>query len=520
MLDAHIAQQLKSYLANIKQEIVLTAAYNDSDKSAEMQTLLEEISQMSDKVSLTTTDDASRSPAFSVSRVNEPARIHFAGIPMGHEFTSLVLALLHTGGHPMKLEQDEVAQIQALEGPLHFETYISLSCQNCPDVVQALNMLSVLNPAISHVMIDGGIYPDEVEQRQIMSVPSVYLNGQAFGQGRMTLPEIITKLDSGAIEKTVEKINQKDPFDVLIIGGGPAASAAAVYAARKGIRTGMVGERFGGQLMDTLTIENFISVPETEGPKLTAALAQQVTSYGVDIIDLQRAKNISQQSDGTLHVDLESGAALQSRSVIIATGAKWRELGIPGEDTYRGRGVAYCPHCDGPLYKGKSVAVVGGGNSGVEAAIDLAGVVAHVTLLEYADELKADAILQTKLYSLDNVKVITSAQSQQIIGENGKVSELVYTDRLSGTEERLSLAAVFIQIGLVPNTDWLTGSIDLSPYGEIETDAHGATSMAGVFAAGDVTTTPYKQIIIAMGDGAKSALGAFDYLIRQNTTSE
>ena len=516
MLEANIAAQLKGYLANLKHDIVLVSSLDDSAKSAELAELLDEIASMSSLVSLTQSDDSSeRTPSFAVTRPGESASVRFAGLPMGHEFTSLVLALLHIGGHPMKLDDDMIAQVKAIEGEFHFETYISLSCQNCPDVVQALNMMSVLNSGISHVMIDGGLYPDEIETRQIMSVPTVYLNGGVFGQGRMTLSEIVAKLDSGADQKAAEKINKKNPFDVLIIGGGPAASAAAIYASRKGLRTGIVSERFGGQLNDTLAIENFISVQETEGPKLASAIEQQVKSYDVDIMELQRSKTMSSNGD-QITVELENGASLQSQSVIISTGANWRELGIPGEEQYRGHGVAYCPHCDGPLYKGKDVAVVGGGNSGVEAAIDLAGLVNHVTLLEYADELKADTILQTKLATLSNVTVNTSAQSTEVLGDDSKVTGLVYIDRASGDEKNIDLAGIFVQIGLLPNTDWLKGIVDLSEYGEVEVDDHARTSMEGVFAAGDVTTTPYKQIIIAMGDGAKAALSAFDYLIRQD----
>ena len=515
MLEANISTQLKGYLANLQHEIVLASSLDNSAKSVELAELLNEIASMSSLVTLIQSDDSSeRTPSFAVTRPGESASVRFAGLPLGHEFTSLVLALLHIGGHPMKLDDDMIAQVKAIEGEFHFETYISLSCQNCPDVVQALNMMSVLNSGISHVMIDGGLYPDEIETRQIMSVPTVYLNGEVFGQGRMTLPEIVAKLDSGADQKAAEKINKKNPFDVLIIGGGPAASAAAIYASRKGIRTGIVSERFGGQLNDTLAIENFISVQETEGPKLASAIEQQVKSYDVDIMELQRAKTMSSNGD-QITVELENGASLQSQSVIISTGANWRELGIPGEEQYRGHGVAYCPHCDGPLYKGKDVAVVGGGNSGVEAAIDLAGLVNHVTLLEYADELKADAILQTKLATLSNVTVNTSAQSTEVLGDDSKVTGLVYIDRTSGDEKNIDLAGIFVQIGLLPNTDWLKGMVDLSEYGEVEVDDHARTSMDGVFAAGDVTTTPYKQITIAMGDGAKAALSAFDYLIRQ-----
>lgn len=517
MLEANIATQLKSYLGNLKHPVEMVASLDDSAKSAEMRELLDEIVTMSELVSVRQSQEANeRAPSFSIARPGEVERVRFAGIPMGHEFTSLVLALLHVGGHPMKLDDDTIAQVKEIDGDFHFETYISLSCQNCPDVVQALNMMSVLNPNISHVMIDGGLYPDEIESRQIMSVPTVYLNGEVFGQGRMTLPEIVAKLDSGADSKAAEKINQKAPFDVLVIGGGPAASAAAVYSARKGIRTGIVSERFGGQLMDTLAIENFISVQETEGPKLASALEQQVRSYDVDIMDLQRAKTLT-SANGQIDVELDNGAVLHSKSVIISTGAKWRELGVPGEVEYRGHGVAYCPHCDGPLYKGKEVAVVGGGNSGVEAAIDLAGLVKHVTLLEFSDALKGDAILQNKLKTLSNVTVITSAQSTEVLGDGAKVTELVYIDRISGDEKHITLAGIFVQIGLLPNTEWLKGIVDLSQYNEVEIDDHGRTSMNGVFAAGDVTTTPYKQIISAMGDGSKAALSAFDYLIRQQS---
>jgi alkyl hydroperoxide reductase subunit F len=515
MLEANIAAQLKTYLGNVTRAIKLVASLDESDKSQEMRDLLQEVSGMSEHITLIeSTGDNQRTPSFSISQADGKENIRFAGIPMGHEFTSLVLALLHVGGHPTKVEPETIEHIKALEGIYQFETYISLSCQNCPEVVQALNLLSVLNPNISHVMIDGALYQDEVGERQIMSVPSVYLNGELFGQGRMVLAEIIAKLDSGAVAREAETINQKDPFDVLVIGGGPAGASASVYTARKGIRTGIVAERFGGQVMDTMSIENFISVKATEGPKLVSALEEHVKEYDIDIMDLQRAKSLK-SANGLIDIELESGALLQSKTVIISTGARWREMNIQGEQQYRGHGVAYCPHCDGPLFKGKDVSVIGGGNSGVEAAIDLAGIVNHVTLLEFNDVLRADAVLQNKLYSLPNVTVILNAQSTEVLGDGAKVTGLEYKDRNSDEVHQLDLAAVFVQIGLLPNTDWLKGSVELSQYGEIEVDAHGQTSMPGVFAAGDVTTIPYKQIIIAMGDGAKSALGAFDYLIRQ-----
>jgi alkyl hydroperoxide reductase subunit F len=433
---------------------------------------------------------------------------------MGHEFTSLILALLQVGGHPLKLEAEKIAQIAAIEGNFHFEIYISLSCHNCPDVVQALNLMAVINPNITNVMIDGGVFPQEVADKKIMSVPTVMLNGEQFGVGRIELDEILAKVDVGAVAREAKKLDAKAPYDVLIIGGGPAGASAAIYSARKGLRTGIVAERFGGQVMDTLGIENFISVKETEGPKLVMALEEHVKSYDVDIMNLQRAKSVKQGD--LLEVELESGAVLRSKALVIATGARWRELGVPGESQYRGKGVAYCPHCDGPLFKGKPVAVVGGGNSGVEAAIDLAGIVAHVTLIQFDPELKADAVLQTKLRSLSNVTIVTNAQTTEVTGNGEKMNGLDYKDRVSGEMHHLDLDAVFVQIGLLPNTDFIKGgAINLSKFGEIEIDSHGATSMPGVYAAGDVTTVPYKQIIIAMGEGAKASLGAFDYLIRQ-----
>jgi len=515
-LDSNIKNQLKAYMEKLVNPIVIAASADDSPKSKEMMELLNELAELSSKIRLVQEQDK-RTPSFAIRRDEAGAAtvgIRFAGIPMGHEFTSLVLALLQVGGHPLKLEDEKIAQIAAIEGEFHFETYISLSCHNCPDVVQALNMMAVINPNITNVMIDGGVFQQEVTDRKVMSVPSVYLNGELFGVGRMELDEILAKVDKGAVAREAKKLDAKAPYDVLIVGGGPAGASAAIYAARKGIRTGIVAERFGGQVMDTLAIENFISVKETEGPKLVMALEEHVKSYDVDIMNLQRAKSV--KKGGLLEVELESGATLRSKALIIATGARWRELGVPGEAEYRGKGVAYCPHCDGPLFKGKPVAVVGGGNSGVEAAIDLAGIVAHVTLLQFDAELKADAVLQNKLRSLPNVTILTNAQTTQITGDGSKMNGLDYTDRISGESKHIDIDAVFVQIGLLPNTDFIKGGdIALTKFGEIEVDSHGATSMPGVFAAGDVTTVPYKQIIIAMGEGAKASLGAFDYLIRQ-----
>ncbi len=408
-----------------------------------------------------------------------------------------------------------IEQIKALDGEYHFETYFSLSCQNCPDVVQALNLMAVLNPNVHHVAIDGALFQDEVERRQIMSVPSIYLNGELFTQGRMSEEEILAKLDTGSSARDAEKLKAKDAFDVLVVGGGPAGASAAIYAARKGIRTGVAAERFGGQVLDTMAIENFISVKETEGPKLARALEEHVREYDVDIMNLQRAsKLIPAGEDGLHRVQFENGGELKARTLILATGARWREMNVPGEQEYRGRGVAYCPHCDGPLFKGKRVAVIGGGNSGVEAAIDLAGIVAHVTLLEFGEQLRADAVLQRKLQSLPNVTVLKMAQTIEVKGDGQKVTGLTYKDRASDAVHDVELEGIFVQIGLLPNSDWLKGSVELSRFGEIIVDAKGQTTVPGVFAAGDVTTVPYKQIVIAVGEGAKASLSAFDHLIR------
>lgn len=514
MLDAATKAQLKSYLERAKAPIEIVASLDDSKASGELQALLKDVAECSPLVSVTESrGDNHRKPSFSINRPSENHGPRFAGLPMGHEFTSLVLALLQVGGYPPKVEPEVLQQIRELDGDFEFEIYISLTCHNCPDVVQALNLMAVQNPRIRATMIDGALFQDEVKERQIMAVPTVFLNGTEFGQGRMTLEEILAKIDVSGVEREAKKINAKDPFDVLIVGGGPAGAAAAVYAARKGIRTGVASERFGGQVLDTMGIENFISVKETEGPKFALALEEHVRHYDVDIMNLQRAKALVPGKD-LIEVQLESGASLKAKSLIISTGARWRNINVPGEQEYKNKGVAYCPHCDGPLFKGKRVAVIGGGNSGVEAAIDLAGIVGHVTLIEYDTQLRADAVLQRKLTSLPNVKVITNAQTTEITGDGQKLNGLNYKDRATGETQKVELEGVFIQIGLVPNTDWLKGTLELSRHGEIIVDARGQTSVPGVFAAGDATTVPFKQIIIAAGDGAKAALGAFDHLIR------
>ena len=514
MLDANLKQQLNSYLQALVNPIEITLSADSSAKGEELRTLAQEIAALSDKISLNENGDARRKPSMAIGPTGSEARVEFAGIPMGHEFTSLVLALLQNGGYPPKVEQEQIDQIKALSGEFEFETYISLSCQNCPDVVQALNLMATLNPNIRHTMIDGALFQDEVNERNVMAVPSVYLNGEPFGQGRMTLNEILGKVDSGAGERKAAELSQKAPYDLLVVGGGPAGAAAAIYAARKGIRTGIVAERFGGQVMDTVGIENFISTKYTEGPKLVASLEEHVRDYDVDIITEQQAAKLRREQ--LVEVDLASGATLKSRAVVVATGARWREMNVPGEQEYRGKGVAYCPHCDGPLFKGKSVAVIGGGNSGIEAAIDLAGIVKDVTVLEFGETLRADEVLVRKAESLPNIRIIKQAATTQVNGDGERVTGLTYTDRASGESHDLELAGIFVQIGLVPNSEWLKGDLELSRFGEIEIGARGETSMPGVFAAGDVTTVPFKQIIIAMGSGATAALGAFDYLIRES----
>ncbi|WP_438978989.1 alkyl hydroperoxide reductase subunit F [Polynucleobacter sp.] len=513
MLDANIKAQLKAYFEKIESPIVLEATLDDSAPSAQMLELLNEVAEQSSKITVKTSGSSKNIPSFTVAKVDEVARIAFSGLPMGHEMTSFILAILQSSGYPPKVEQDVIESIKGLEGKKRFQTFISLSCHNCPDVVQALNLMAALNPNIEHEMIDGALFQGLVDQYQIMAVPTVILNGEVFGQGRMSVEEIAAKLDTNSSARDAEKLNAKAAYDSLIIGGGPAGASAAIYSARKGIRTGVVAQKFGGQVADTVGIENFISVKETEGPKLVMALEQHVKEYEVDVMNLQTAQSLSKTGD-EIAITLENGAVLKSKTVILSTGARWREMNVPGEQEYRGKGVAYCPHCDGPLYKGKRVAVIGGGNSGVEAAIDLAGIVSHVTLVEFDTKLRADAVLQKKLNSMPNVTIITNALSKEVLGANGKVTTLRYEDRANQQMHDIALEGIFVQIGLLPNTDWLKGVIDLSPRGEIIIDAKGETSMPGVFAAGDCTTVPYKQIIIAMGEGAKASLSAFDYLIR------
>lgn len=507
ILDGEIRGQLEQYLQLMENEVLIKVSLGNDDISKDMADLMKELSSMSQKIKIEETA-LDRTPSFALGRPGEDTGIVFAGIPLGHEFTSFVLALLQVSGRAPKIDSQLAERIKSIKGEYHFETYVSLTCHNCPEVVQSLNIMSVLNPNISHTMIEGGAYQAEVEKKNVMAVPSVYLNGEFFESGRMELEQILERLN---ITPDTASFTEKEPFEVLVIGGGPSGASAAIYAARKGIRTGIVAERFGGQVRDTVGIENFISIKYTEGPKLADSLEEHVKSYDVDIMKLRRAVKLEKKE--LIEVELDNGAVLKSKTVILSTGARWRNVGVPGELEYKNKGVAYCPHCDGPLYKGKRVAVIGGGNSGIEAAIDLAGVAAHVTVLEFLPELKADAILQERLSSLPNVTVQKNVQTKEITGTD-KVNGITYIERDTQAEKHIELEGVFVQIGLVANTEWLEGVVERSRIGEIVVDHHNATNIPGVFAAGDCTNSPYKQIIISMGSGANAALSAFDYLIR------
>lgn len=524
MLDSTMQSQLQQYLANLREPIELVASLDDGEKSAQTRELLTEIAELHDMVSARFDGTHDRTPSFIIRRASDADKwVRFAGLPMGHEFTSLVLALLWAGGHPPKVDADLVEQVRSLEGDYEFEMFFSLSCHNCPDVVQALTLMALENPHVTATLIEGGTFQEEVEARDILAVPATFLNGEVFYNGKMELAEILSKLDTGADEKAAEKLSAKDPFEVLVIGGGPAGAASAIYTARKGFRTGIAAERFGGQLQDTLGIENLPGTSYTEGPKLAADLRTQISENEIDVMDLARASELKPAAEaGGMHeVKLANGAVLRSRSLILSTGARWRNLGVPGEAEYRNKGVAYCPHCDGPLFKGKRIAVIGGGNSGVEAAIDLAKIVGHVTLIEFDSKLRADEVLQRKLRSMDNVEIIVNGQTTEITGDGKRANGLILKDRESGDERRIDLEGVFIQIGLVPNTEWLAESgLELSKFGEIVIDDHGATNLPGIYAAGDASIVKDKQIVVAMGTGATAGLGAFDYLIRNEPVEE
>ena len=509
-LDADTKQQLSQYLELLESDIVLEANLAEDDNSSKVRDFLEEIAAMSERISLEA-KALSRVPSFRIAQKGRQSGVEFAGLPLGHEFTSFILALLQVSGRPPKVEADIIERIKAIDSPLHFETYVSLTCHNCPDVVQAFNIMAILNPNVSHTMVEGGMFEAEVKEKGIMSVPTVYLNGQEFTSGRATIEQLLEKI-SGPLSQ--EDFADKGVYDVLVVGGGPAGSSAAVYAARKGIKTGLLAETFGGQVLETVGIENMIGTPYIEGPQLMAQVEEHVKKYPVDIMKAQKAKAL--RKTDLIEVELENGALLKAKTAILSLGAKWRNINVPGEEEFRNKGVTYCPHCDGPLFEGQKVAVIGGGNSGFEAAIDLAGLASHVYVLEFLPDLKADQILQERAQALSNISILTNVATKAIVGSD-HVEGLDYVDRASNQEYHLDLSGVFIQIGLVPNTKWLTDSdLALNSKGEIITDKQGATNISGVFAAGDCTDSAYKQIIIAMGSGATAALGAFDYLIRQS----
>ncbi|MGX7329600.1 alkyl hydroperoxide reductase subunit F [Enterococcus bulliens] len=509
-LDLDIKEQLVQYLALLENDVVFTASLDDQQESTEVRAFIEEIVAMSDRLTFVEAK-LDYTPSFRLDQPGKESGVIFAGVPLGHEFTSFVLALLQVSGRAPKVDEDVIKKIKQIDRPLHFETFVSLTCHNCPDVVQALNIMSVLSEHVSHTMVEGGMFKEVVDAKGIMAVPTVFLNGEEFDSGRMSIEQILDKLAIG--ESDHEELSAKEPFDVLVVGAGPAGVSAAIYASRKGIRTGIVAERFGGQVLETVGIENLIGTPYTEGEKLAISLEEHAKTYPIDIIKTRRVIDI-QEDAGLKVVELDNGAILKAKVVILATGARWRNVNVPGEAEFKNKGVAYCPHCDGPLFAGKDVAVIGGGNSGIEAAIDLAGLSSHVTVLEFLPELKADSVLQERVASLPNVTVIKNAQTKAILGDS-KVHALTYIDRETNEEHQVDLAGVFVQIGLVPNTEFLDERFEKTRMGELVVDKFGQTSVPGIFAAGDCTDSAYKQIIISMGSGATAALGAFDYMIRQ-----
>ena len=515
MLDQSLLDAVKSYSSNMTRPIQMIIGQGEHEKRAELIDFLEKIASTSDKIGFdkAVTDSTLSPVSFKITSQDKDTGIVFSGIPGGHEFTSLILAILHAGGHTLKLDDGIQDLVKRIQKPLKFQTFVSLSCHNCPEVVQALNQFAILNDGIENEMIDGGVFPELVAQKNIQGVPAVFLNGEPFLNGKVDTARIIDKLQSQYSDLLSESVAETlDTQDVTVIGGGPAGSAAAIYTARKGLKVALVADRIGGQVKDTQDIENLISVPLTNGNELASNLATHIRSYDITVKEHVSVSSISEVADG-YHITLNTGASWTTRTVIIATGAKWRKLGVKGEDENIGNGVAYCPHCDGPFFKGKPVAVIGGGNSGVEAALDLAGIVEHVTVLEFGDTLRADQVLIDKANARANIDIIKSAATQEIHAENGKVVGLSYQDRTTGETKRLDLSAVFVQIGLVPNSDVVKGLVSMTAHGEIEIDARCRTDKAGIFACGDVTTVPFKQINIAMGEGSKAGLSAFEYLM-------
>ncbi len=509
MLDQAIRDQLTPYLDLLESDIIFTTSLGDDDNSKKMRDFIDQLSSLSPRFSVREAK-LSRTPSFRIDRKDLNSGIVFAGIPLGHELTSLVLALLQVSGRAPKIDDALKARILSIKDTYHFETYISLSCHICPDIVQALNIISVLNPNITHETIDGAFFRDEIESREIMAVPTVYRNGAEWIAGRSSLEEIVDLLTEGTDSGFVVS---EDPYDVVVIGGGPAGVSAAIYAARKGVRTALVAQRIGGQILETVGIENVIGTRKTEGSQLASNYVAHLSDYPIDQITGREVASVT-KTDAGFELELDKGGVVKTKTAIVAAGASWRPVNVPGEKEFKNKGVAYCPHCDGPLYEGKDVAVIGGGNSGIEAALDLAHIAKHVTVVEFLPTLKADQVLQDKLHSMKNVTVITNAATSEITGTTS-VNGLSYNDRDSGEAHHFDVDGVFVQIGLVPNTAWLNLEVEKTRMGEIVVDRQGQTTIPGFFAAGDCTDSAYKQIVIAMGSGATAALGAFDYLIRE-----
>ncbi len=545
LLNASLTDQLSELLKKMVSKIEIVSYVDNSETSQKVRALLEEVSQQSNKISIVEVNNneinnSKRKPSFELRRkldnsVNgeSTVSVSFAGLPLGHEFSSLVLALLQVSGYAPKISDEQREAILKL-GPHNVTTYMSVTCLNCPEVVQSLNTISIINPKIQHTVVEGSAFREEVERLGIMSVPAVFEDGKLISSGRAGIDELVAILASNkksdgnnsissANVALAEKMNAQDPYDIVLVGGGPAASAAAIYTARKGLRTAMIMDHRGGQVVETESIENHISQTHTTGAQLAADLTKHISQYDIDVFtpDWADSLDLSNEPYGLHTIHARSGGVLKARAVIIATGATWRTLGVPGEDEYRNRGVSFCPHCDGPLFKDKNVVVVGGGNSGVEAAIDLAGIAKHVTVVEFMDTLKADQVLLNTLHNLPNTEIITSAAVSKVEGNSTKVTAVKYIDRNSANnseskEHVIEADGVFVQIGLAPNTRWLANQIPLNNRGEIITNRAGCTDIPGIFAAGDCSDEPYKQIVTAYGTGANAALSAFDYLIRSS----
>jgi alkyl hydroperoxide reductase subunit F len=517
MLTNDILNALKGYTANMTSDVALVLQTGDHDKRPELKKFLEDVATVNARITVAERDDPElRSPiSFKLEVDGADSGVRFSGLPGGHEFNSFVLALLHASGTPMKLDDSLKSIIAGIDEELRFEVFVSLSCHNCPDVVQTLNQFALLNPKISAETIDGGHFQDVIDARNIQGVPTVFLNGEIFANGKVDPSVLVSKLmetKPDAIRKAAPDTPSLPVQDMVVVGGGPAGAAAAIYAARKGLKVTMVADRIGGQVKDTMGIENFISVSQTTGPELSGNLLAHLRDYPITIREPFLVEKIEKGDLKKVH--LTSGEVIETKTVIIASGAKWRELGVPGERENIGNGVAYCPHCDGPFFKGKDVAVIGGGNSGIEAALDLAGIVKSVTVFEFMPDLKADKILIDQAEKRDNIAIIRNAATQQIVADGGKVTAIEYKDRASDEVSRRDLAGVFVQIGLVPNSAFAKDLVETTKFGEIVVNERCETSEPGIFACGDVTTVPYKQIVIAMGEGSKASLSAFDYMLR------